>query len=678
MHIVINGNPRSVSITTTDRQWGALRSAVDAIETATRASPVQRWTCCRWSTGVASPPRGSKLIDSLLRFGPPTDWEVRIEFAGIDGDAIEDELDALSLQLASANSASQRQQQITPTISATTSNGPETYRARLLTAALDRLSKGRSTGCVSGRIVVQGNDPQTVDVLCGVVLGTVSSDTELLTPLSFGDRDLPASMWTVLEASRVASLPTTDAPGFRVRHVAQFDCVPEILVGVTNRSLVLGWTPDGTPVEHPLDALTGHTVLVGTTGSGKTSAAAGILQQLDSTVGILVIEAAKQEWEGLLPGCVVWNVGTPDAILHRWFLNPLEPHDGTPVLLHAELVLSLIASVFALFAPLPNLLERSLLGLYESRGWDLTTSRHRNYPNGTPDPNIALWPTVGEWIEATLSLIDEMGYSGELEGNLKAATQARLGTLLVGAKGLAFNTDIPFDTMRLLKGRVVVNLDALGSDALSLTSARLAKLSGEDPAKLNERVDWTDSTSFANKYGDGVLGVYTPGNQRIEVADRDDVLDTLLHEGLHLLRDDRARSEIPAPLEEALTEHYTRAISPNGPGSFPVERQVRGDGTVVYRLPEVSEATSLGTQAIADRGAAPYVREADLMGRLEQVAGKDRLWALFRHGDHRPIRNLVDAKLGSGTWARFVDATDRDDWNGAEQMHDLLSQTINY
>jgi len=69
-------------------------------------------------------------------------------------------------------------------------------------------------------------------------------------------------------------------------------------------------------------------------------------------------------------------------------MNPFEVPDRIDVSTHLDLVKAVFMASFAMWIPLPQVLEQCLVQLYTERGWDFTTGRHRG---GRPDV-----PTLGD------------------------------------------------------------------------------------------------------------------------------------------------------------------------------------------------------------------------------------------------------------------------------------------
>jgi hypothetical protein len=98
---------------------------------------------------------------------------------------------------------------------------------------------------------------------------------------------------------------------------------------------------------------------------------------------------------------------------------------------------------------------------YQAAGWDPVTGENAY---GATGDEFVTYPTLSDVLAECLDLVTELGYSGEVRNNVTGALKARLGSLTVGPKGMAFDNDEPFDHMALLSGPAVVNLDLVGND----------------------------------------------------------------------------------------------------------------------------------------------------------------------------------------------------------------------
>lgn len=302
----------------------------------------------------------------------------------------------------------------------------------------------------------------------GAIAAAALAADDTLTPrplrlLPAGGRDSPATLLLPEELAAIVTPPANDVRGFQVRRWTRFDVEPETAPASAGRDVRLGESAAGDAIRYPADALASHALISGTTGSGKSSLVRSVLEQLsnrETGVPWLAVEPTKDEYATLpMAGLAVWRIGDPKD--RAWRLNPLEVPANIPVQTHIDLLIALFESTFALFPPLPSILEMGLRQVYRARGWDLPSGRNAQLE---ADPEHPAFPTLRDLQAECLDLVDELGYAGEVQHNVRGALHARLGSLLDGPKGALIDTDEPLAVDHLLSGPCVVNLDLLGSD----------------------------------------------------------------------------------------------------------------------------------------------------------------------------------------------------------------------
>lgn len=217
----------------------------------------------------------------------------------------------------------------------------------------------------------------------------------------------------------------------------------------------------------PLPDLAKHALIVGTPGSGKTTLCFSLLAQLwrEHRIPFLVLEPAKTEYRALLevPGLkedlLVFTVGSERAAPFRF--NPLEVPGGVAVSEHISTLNTCFSGAFSLHDPLPMLLDEALREAYADCGWS-------EYGLGGEDPNLPS-PTLADLQATALRVAARSRYRGELAGNIQAALETRLGSLVRGPKGRCFNTRRSLPPDLLLTRPVVLELEGLSDEEKALT-----------------------------------------------------------------------------------------------------------------------------------------------------------------------------------------------------------------
>lgn len=265
------------------------------------------------------------------------------------------------------------------------------------------------------------------------------------------------------DASSAFRLPVAidgTVPGFKVRR-GEFGHVENI--SPKGPAIRLGQLPGRDDfVSLPIQALTRHALVAGSTGSGKTTTVLEILRQLwlDHRVPFLVIEPVNSDandYRRLLaePGfeqLEILTVGDEDLRPLRF--NPFEAPSGVIVGEHTANLLAAFKAAFGLWEPLPSIYQDALNLTYLDAGI-LSSERASG--------EARAWPTAVEFMRAMRKVTANLGYAGEVKSNIEAASIRRAQQLATGASASAFLTDRPNDIAGLLDHPVILELKALGS-----------------------------------------------------------------------------------------------------------------------------------------------------------------------------------------------------------------------
>jgi hypothetical protein len=276
-------------------------------------------------------------------------------------------------------------------------------------------------------------------------------------------------------------------PGFKVRggRFAQEETIRQ-----AGPAIRIGSSPDaGSPVEVSVRSLTKHALVVGSTGSGKTTTVLEILRQLWAAhrVPFLVIEPVNSDADdyrklALEPGFEALEVITVgDEGGHPLRFNPFEVPRGVLVGEHMANLLACFKAAFGLWEPLPSIYSEALSLTYLRAGFlssersgqqqaaaptaPPTTAPPTTAPPTTAPPTTAprRWPTAVEFMRAMREVTKDLGYAGEVKANIEAASIRRAQQLVYGVTASAFLTTSPNDLASLLDHPVILELKALGS-----------------------------------------------------------------------------------------------------------------------------------------------------------------------------------------------------------------------
>jgi hypothetical protein len=396
------------------------------------------------------------------------------------------------------NTTSQNESQ---SLSIEQQNGMALELEKIADQYIQRYIKGFNAGLWETTITFAASDKISCDILGGTLLGELSkpSDSLLPPPRYYIEKLKPnqhlfipknnssnpifpkalASYVTSEELSVLASTPTESIPGFEIKEM------PTLALNDTNNGeYILGKITDhGNTIPDAYISLSKndlnkHLFVCGLTGSGKTTTVKYILKNLaQDNIPFLVLESAKRDYRQLLAdesfkNLNVFTIG--DATVSPIRFNPFYVQNGVHPLVHIDYLKAIFNASFALYGPMPHIIEKCLHRIYVKKGWNLTTGVHPHFikSNGEVDEtkynkpeHFYFYPTLTDLKKEVEYYINhEMDYKGELRDNIKTAILARIESLCVGAKGLMFNTYDFYSLDTLLKQPTVFEMENLADD----------------------------------------------------------------------------------------------------------------------------------------------------------------------------------------------------------------------
>ena len=363
------------------------------------------------------------------------------------------------------------------------------YRAKrcleLLEHQLQRLETGKAQGMWQTDVHFFAAEPATLGqmraLLGAVFSGPDSAPDPIRTFACRRESRSRAEEFTTLlhsgELATLVQLPRREFPGYRVTDYARFDTDPlPTGEGVNVGKILEGDRPTGNWFIIPRRDFAKHGLVVGVTGSGKTNTLFYLLDKLwDGGRGIpfLVIEPAKAEYRDLrlIPGLENLRVYTlGDETVAPFRLNPFEfevgPAGRIHVQTHIDYLKSVFNAAFILYAPMPYVLETCLHEIYQDKGWDLTTGLNRRLPP-QEQGNEARWPvfpTLSDLYRKIDEVVERLGYEERIKMDVRAALQTRIGSLMLGGKGLMLDTPHSVPMADLLARPTVLELERIGND----------------------------------------------------------------------------------------------------------------------------------------------------------------------------------------------------------------------
>lgn len=351
------------------------------------------------------------------------------------------------------------------------------YR-RLLEQTQRRLQRGQSLGMWQTGHYLYATNHANVERGLALLLAGATSGVPAPQPMRAHrcERrpDLPDARHNLLSSDELSSLsawPRHSAPGFQVERAAPFMLARPSLSTSELRLGLLVYDGLDTEVTFtlPRDALARHTLVCGTTGSGKTRTCQRLLHELQTAdcanpVPFLVIEPAKAEYRDLLLHAGLehlWVFTAGNEIQGRSAplrFNPFYFPPEVGVQFHIDLLKAAFnAAPFVLYAPMPYILEAALHQVYRRKGWDLAASTNA----GGLHPRA--YPTLTDLQAAIEEAVIRAGYSDRIGADVLAGLRVRIDTLRSGAKGGMLDVPGAASLSELFERPTVIELEGLGS-----------------------------------------------------------------------------------------------------------------------------------------------------------------------------------------------------------------------
>ena len=277
--------------------------------------------------------------------------------------------------------------------------------------------------------------------------------------------------FSVEELSVIAALPKKEIAGLALREEVEFglnfkpvDEEYKLPLG----NLVQDGIKRTLPVSLDRRGLNNHTFITGVTGSGKTTTCQSIL--INSGLPFLVIEPAKTEYRILkkcFPELILFTPGKQN--IAPFFLNPFELFPDEAITGRADMIKATLEASFDMEAAIPQILETAVYRAYEEKGWDIRTNEWRPLIDGNDEPRnpfdkgVYPFPTMTDFWQAVKKVIVEEGFGERLQNEYMGSLKARIESLLVGAKGMMFDTPRSINFFDLVERKVVIELEEIKS-----------------------------------------------------------------------------------------------------------------------------------------------------------------------------------------------------------------------
>lgn len=395
------------------------------------------------------------------------------------------------------------------------------YTEKMTDMHCERLRKGRNLGYWNVGVHVLGFNDNDINTVMGLLRSVYSGDKSYLEPIrlhilnqsnavdylkslqliplqlpnmSVSDHDewhifgksyqyLSTPMNTE-ELALTTSLPRKDVPGLRfVRSSVRFANNPG--AEDSRDCLSMGHIIDSGIIqknEYKIDinALVRHSLIVGSTGCGKTTTCKTIINDvLDHDIPVLIIEPAKDEYvrwaieqNKTLPKEKQINIYMPGVknlepfgvkegmrAVPQLKLNPFQPAaiEGVPVdmLTRCEQLTALINASLPTSDILPVLIDEAFFTfLAEKYGIDFTKGEIKQQAD---------YPKIDGVLPIAQKLLKGRGYSPEVANGLSAALETRFTYLTRGKRGDVLNVFRSTSYDKLFNQTTVINLSKIAN-----------------------------------------------------------------------------------------------------------------------------------------------------------------------------------------------------------------------
>ncbi|WP_323679856.1 ATP-binding protein [Exiguobacterium indicum] len=270
----------------------------------------------------------------------------------------------------------------------------------------------------------------------------------------------PTSLVSGRELAIHMGLPRRSVSGFPVMEHVEF--APEVVTREpeSNRFINLGeiyhfGQSRPNRVKLNLESLSMHTLITGSTGSGKSNTIYELLSQLEMQgIRFMVIEPAKGEYKHVFGHASNVHVfGTNPRKSRLLQINPFRFPEDTHVLEHIDRLVDIFNVCWPMYAAMPALLKEAMLHTYESCGWNLITSE---------SSTEGVYPTFLDLQDSLSMVIEQTSYDQETKGNYIGSLLTRVKSLTNGINGQIF-CEGEVDNKVLFDSNIIVDLSRVGS-----------------------------------------------------------------------------------------------------------------------------------------------------------------------------------------------------------------------
>lgn len=284
------------------------------------------------------------------------------------------------------------------------------------------------------------------------------------------------------ELSLETSLPRKDVPGLRfVRSSVRFANNPGTndCKGMSMGKIIDSGVVQGNDYSIDVNSLVKHSLIVGSTGCGKTTTCKTIINEvLNRDIPVLIIEPAKDEY---VRWAVKWNEEHPENPVNIYMpgvknlemfgvkegaralsplkLNPFQPAavEGAPIdlLTRCEQLTALINASLPSSDILPVIMEEAFFTfMSETYKYEFTSGETKQKED---------YPKLDKVLPVARKILNVRGYSQEVANGLAAALDTRFQYLVRGKRGEILNVFRSTSYEKLFNQTTVVNLSKIAN-----------------------------------------------------------------------------------------------------------------------------------------------------------------------------------------------------------------------
>ena len=271
----------------------------------------------------------------------------------------------------------------------------------------------------------------------------------------------PATMVSGRELPMHLGLPTRSVHGLPIIEHAEFGRNAPVETINEQDRMELGriyhmGQAEATKLFLDRQAMTSHTFVTGSTGTGKSNAVYHLLDEItkDGKTAFLVVEPAKGEYKNVFGNCTdvqVFGTNPRETPLLR--MNPFAFPADIHILEHIDRLVEIFNACWPMYAAMPAVLKDAIERSYQKVGWDLRNSESEK----------GVFPTFFDLLDILPGVIEESHYSKDTQSDYVGALCTRVKSLTNGIYGSVLCAEDALTDEALFDRNVIVDLSRVGS-----------------------------------------------------------------------------------------------------------------------------------------------------------------------------------------------------------------------